>query len=42
VEAPVVGAQPLPLGTDVTVTLASADVATRTVAFSWADGAAAG
>jgi exoribonuclease R len=33
VEAPVVGAQPLPLGTDVTVTLASADVATRTVAF---------
>ena len=28
------GAQPLPLGTDVTVTLASADVATRKVAFS--------
>jgi exoribonuclease R len=36
VEAAVVGAQPLPLGTDVTVTLASADVATRTVAFELA------
>jgi VacB/RNase II family 3'-5' exoribonuclease len=36
VEATVVGAQPLPLGTDVTVTLASADVATRKVAFELA------
>lgn len=36
VEAPVVGAQPLPLGTDVTVTLASADLTTRRVAFELA------
>jgi exoribonuclease R len=42
VEASVTGSSALPLGTDVTVTLATADVATRKVAFSWADGAAAG
>ncbi|WP_436700419.1 RNB domain-containing ribonuclease [Nocardioides sp. BYT-33-1] len=34
VEAPVTSAQPLPLGEDVTVTLASADLATRKVAFT--------
>ena len=33
VEAPVVGSAALPLGTDVHVTLASADVATRKVEF---------
>lgn len=33
VEAPVVGAEELPLGTEVVVTLARADVATRTVEF---------
>jgi exoribonuclease R len=36
VEASVTGDAPLPLGTDVTVTLASADVATRKVAFTLA------
>ncbi|MCR1783341.1 RNB domain-containing ribonuclease [Nocardioides carbamazepini] len=34
VEAPVTSAQPLPLGEDVTVTLATADIATRKVAFT--------
>ena len=36
VEANVSGEQPLPLGTDVNVTLATADISTRTVAFTLA------
>ena len=38
VEAPVVGSSELPLGNDVRVTLASADVATRKVEFRFAGG----
>ncbi len=38
VEAPVTAERPLPLGEEVRVTLASADVAARTVAFALALG----